>query len=185
MERLLTVSPLVDKQTIEIIAWVLGPYTASLWKRFLNGLSAGEKEKFILKKNIDLDDLEDIPESMTIILANASQKMVEAFVSDCLYSLRARKNALSYKGKSDIEKRIKTLSKMYSLSKNEISLVEFIYIITIWIQAEYYFVDFLKRHDFSGRRHLKTIMQKGASVIWRPEISGSSGTVLPSWIGKE
>lgn len=157
--RLLTVCPLADSETIEFIAWILGPDTTPLWKRFINGLSAREKERFIFEKEIDLDDLKRIPQSMHVVLANANKKMVEAFVNDCHHTLQTRQNALSYKGRSDIEKRIQVLSKMFSLSETEITLVEFIYIISVWKQAEDYFVDFLNCQNISGRRYLKTILQ--------------------------
>ena len=157
--RLLTICPLADSETIEFIAWILGPDTTPLWNRFLNGLSVREKERYVFEKEIDLDDLKGIPQSMHIVLANANKKMVETFVNDCHHALLTRQSALSYKGQSDIEKRIQALSKMFSLSENEITLVEFIYIISAWKQAEYYFVDFLNCQKISGRRYLKTILQ--------------------------
>lgn len=157
--RLLTVCPLADSETIEFIAWILGPDTTPLWKRFINGLSTKEKERYIFEKEIDLDDLKGIPQSMHIVLSNANKKMVEAFVNDSLHALLTRQTALSYKGQSDIEKRIQSLSKMFSLSENEITLVEFIYIISAWKQAENYFVDFMNCQKISGRRYLKTILQ--------------------------
>lgn len=159
LDRLLGAYPFTDRQTIELLLWILGPEVIEIGKLLLNKMSPKEKAKYASELEEDLLDPEESSDLICRILRYMGKKVLEAFMTVRRTTLERRHKTLAYSGQSDIEKKLGILSKMFSLSEQERVMVEFLYIISALRQGEDYFVDHLHCQDISGRRYLKVILQ--------------------------
>ena len=159
LERLLGACPLGDRGTIKLLAWVLGPEIISLAQNLLERMSPREKQKYEQDIEENILDPEEAPDSICRIFRQSGKKRVTSFITAVRDVLERRYKALAYSGRSDTEKKLDVLAKMFCLSEQEKVLVEFLYIISAWSQGEDYFVDHLRCQDISGRRYLKMILQ--------------------------
>jgi len=160
LDRLLGAYPLlVDRETIKLLAWVLGPEMISLGQVLLERMSKKEKQKYDPDVEEDILDPDEAPDSICRILRRSGKKLTTSFIAAVRDALAQRHKALAYSGHSDTEKKLNVLAKMFCLSDQEHVLVEFLYIISAWQQEEDYFVDHLRCQDISGRRYLKMILQ--------------------------
>ncbi|MBU1662933.1 MAG: AAA family ATPase, partial [Chloroflexi bacterium] len=159
LDRLLDAYPLADRDTIKLLAWVMGPEMISIGQTLLERMSPKEKQKYEQDIEENILDPDEAADSICRILRQPGKKRTTSFVIAVRDVLERRYKALAYAGRSDTEKKLVVLSKMFSLSEQEKVLVEFLYIISAWRQGEDYFVDHLRCQDISGRRYLKMILQ--------------------------
>jgi transitional endoplasmic reticulum ATPase len=159
LDRLLETYLLADRETIKLLAWVMGPKMTDLGQILLERMSTKEKQKYEQDIEEDILDPDEAPDSICRILRQSGKKRTRLFITDLREVLERRYKALAYAGRSDTEKKLDVLVKMFCLSKQEKVLVEFLYIISAWQQGEDYFVDHLCCQNISGRRYLKMILQ--------------------------
>ena len=159
LDRLLDASPLVDRETVTLFTWILGPKMFDLQPILLELMSAKEKQKYEQDSEEDILDPDDFFNSIRHILRQSGKKQTTTFITAVRDVMERRYKALAYSGRSDTEKKLDVLAKMFSLTEQEKTLVEFLYIISAWRQGEEYFVDHLRCQDISGRRYLKMILQ--------------------------
>lgn len=153
LDRLLAAYSLIDSETITMLAYVLGPEINGIEKALKKGMSLIECEEL----GLDMDD--DTSDAIYKILRHAGKKAQREFIAISRSAIATRDKALAYAGKSETEKKLDTLEKMFGLNNEEKTLAMFIYINTVWHQAESYFVDHLSCQGIFGRRYLKTILQ--------------------------
>ena len=160
LDRLLGAYPLLaDRETIKLLAWVLGPEMISLGQVLLERMSKKEKQKYEPDIDEELLDPEEAPDLICRILRQSEKKHTKPFITAVRDALVQRHKILAYTGRSDTEKKFDVLAKMFCLSDQEHVFVEFLYIISAWQQGEDYFVDHLHCQDISGQRYLKVILQ--------------------------
>jgi len=159
LDRLLDAYPLADRDTIKLVAWVMGPEMISIGQVLLERMSPKEKQKYKQDIEENILDPDEAADSICRILRHPGKKRTTSFVIAVRDVLERRYKALAYAGRSDTEKKLDVLAKMFCLSEQEKVLVEFLYIISAWRQGEDYFVDHLRCQDISGRRYLKMILQ--------------------------
>jgi SpoVK/Ycf46/Vps4 family AAA+-type ATPase len=159
LERLLDAYPLADRETIKLLAWILGPEMIEIGNVLLKRMGAKEREKYESDLEENILDPEEASDSIYRILKHSRKKVMMAFMAVCRASLEKRYKMLAYSGNSDTEKKLGALSKMFCLSDQEVIFAEFIYIVSAWRQGEDYFVDHLHCQAISGRRYLKAILQ--------------------------
>ena len=159
LDRLLGSYPLADSETIKLVAWVLGPEMIALGQVLLERMSTKEKQKYEPDIEENILDPDDSPDLICRILKQSGKRRTTSFIKAVRDALEQRYKALAYSGRSDAEKKLDILSKMFRLSNPEQALVEFLYIISVWSQGEDYFVDHLHCQDIPGRRYMKMILQ--------------------------
>ena len=62
--------------------------------------------------------------------------------------------SLKYRGKSEIEKNVMNLKKMFGLTDQETDFCEFLFIASTYSAVEAFFIDHLESHKFNGRKYL-------------------------------
>ena len=159
LERLLGNYQLADRETMLLLTWILGAETAVIGEALLKNVSGRKREKLLADWEENISDPDEAPDSLCRILRNSDKKEYHSFAVAARTALSRRHKDLDYSGRSDIEKKLRSLSKMFGLTEQEIAFVEFLYIVSLWQQAENYFVDHLCCQDISGWRYLKTILQ--------------------------
>lgn len=156
--RLFEAYPMADKETVMMLTWVLGPEMAGPAKTLLEKMGKREREKYEVSLEEDLSDPEEAPGLISRILRQSSRKVEAVFWNASSSALERRYRTLAYSGRSDAEKKVHFLKKMFRLTENETALVEFLYIISAHMTADEYFVNHLRCQELSGRRYLKTIL---------------------------
>ncbi|MDO9585506.1 MAG: hypothetical protein Q7I93_03365, partial [Syntrophales bacterium] len=159
LNRILEAYPLADRQTIDLLVWILGPEVIEIGNVLLKKMSPKEKEKYASELEENILDPEEAAELICRILRHSDKKVLAAFMTVSRITLERRYKTLAYSGQSGVEKKLDILSKMFCLSDQENVLVEFLYVISALRQGEDYFVDHLRCQDISGRRYLKMILQ--------------------------
>ncbi len=159
LDRLLGAFPLANRQTIDLLVWILGPDIVEIGEALLENMNSRDKEKYESELKENILDPEEAAGLIHRITRNFGRKEWTAFVAVSRSALARRSKTLAYSGQSDIEKKLGVLSKMFSLSEQEQTMAGFLYIISAWQQGEDYFVDYLHCQDISGRRYLKIILR--------------------------
>ena len=126
LERLLGACPLGDRETIKLLAWVLGPEIISLGQVLLERMSPKEKQKYEQDIEENILDPEEAPDSICRIFRQSGKKRATSFITAVHDVLERRYKALAYSGRSDTEKKLDVLAKMFCLSEQEKVLVEFL-----------------------------------------------------------
>lgn len=155
---------LFDRETIKLLVWVLGPETIVIGESLLKNV-VRNRERLSSNWEDSMLDHDDIPDALCLMLRDIDKKALHSFAAFAREALERRYRNLAYSGHSDIEKKLRSLSRMFGLTAQEIAFVEFLYIVSLWQQTEIYFVDHLQCQDISGRRYLKTILQMTESEL--------------------
>lgn len=132
LDRLLGASSLADRETIKLLAWVMGPEMIDLGQILLERMSAKEKQKYEQDIEENILDPDEAPDSICLILRQSGKKRTTSFMTAVRDVLERRYKALAHAGRSDTEKKLDVLAKMFSLSEQEKALVEFLYILNPW-----------------------------------------------------
>lgn len=154
---------LFDGETITFLVWILGPETIDIGNSLLKNVK--DRERLSSYWEECMLDPDDIPDALCRMLKDIDKKAFHSFAALVRQGLERRQGNLAYSGRCDVEKKLRSLSKMFGLTDQEMTFVEFLYIVSLWQQAETYFVDHLQCHDISGRRYLKIILQMTESEL--------------------
>jgi len=157
--RILETYLLAYPETLKVVSWVLGEEKKAVAEALLKTLSAGHRGKFMKEWEENMGDPDDSADLLCRIIWRGGKKAWRAFTEAGIESLMRRHHTLAYPGLSQTEKKLRALSKMFNLTAQEEAFVEFLYIVSLWRQAEDYFVDHLRCQEISGRRYLKTLLQ--------------------------
>jgi SpoVK/Ycf46/Vps4 family AAA+-type ATPase len=147
-----------DMETLKLVCWILGEDMHLLGNFLLSVLDEKSKAKF----EEDLLECNLIPDDYSHELANIirkgksiDKKKLYNYVSDLM---KDKLQSIRYRGKSDIEKNVTALKKMFGLTDQETGLCEFLFITSIYDAAESFFQDHLECHKFHGRKYLANIL---------------------------
>jgi len=125
LDHLLETYLLADRETIKLLAWVMGPKMNDLGQILLKRMGMKEKQKYETDIEEDILDPEEAPDSICRILRQSGKKRTRLFITDLREVLERRYKALAYAGRSDTEKKLDVLVKMFCLSKQEKFLSSF------------------------------------------------------------
>ncbi|HOG91754.1 MAG TPA: AAA family ATPase [Smithella sp.] len=167
LERLLAVFPLTDRDTVEMLTYVLGPKISELKKTISKKVYSKQRHTPVFDTDDELDILDDDSDDFYQMIKHAGKKIQKEFITLSRTVLAKRVKTLSYAGKSEMEKKLDTLDKMFALSNEEKAFTTLLYINTVWPRADEYFVDHLHCQDIFGRRYLKVMLQITDSGINR------------------
>lgn len=159
LDRLLALYSIADTETVTVLAEVLGPDISRLKNSLKKIISHQNSEENDYDTEDNLLDPDHEAEVICRMLRTADKKIHKEFIACSRSALKKRIRKLACCGKSEAEKKLDTLVKMFCLSDKEKNFAAFIYIVTIWQQAETYFVDHLHCQDIFGRRYLKIMLQ--------------------------
>lgn len=155
----------IDRETMEILCWVLGNEMEQIGGYLLDLIDNDQREEIeekFLECGTDYDEYASVLINMLKKIKNYQTNKFRRFI---FILLEQRKKNLRYRGVSDIEKNISHLKKMFKLSDQEIELCTFLFIITIYDDPASFFDSHLGCAKFSGRKYLINMLELSYSKI--------------------
>lgn len=165
LTRLLNARRRMDKETIEFLCWLLGARVDHLVKKVIDLMSPAE----IQEEGDSIDDCLHDPADNSSVIATIIKKMDKRryrLIAKTVLSLLEEKIAHAPQtGRSDIEKKICTLQKLFKLTKVEKEFCTFLFIADYWSGPDCYFNGILECDRYSGRKNLCMALQMTLSDI--------------------
>lgn len=120
-----------------------------------DGNKKAKFEEALSECNLSPDDYAPEIAEMLGKLKSFSKKKLNRYVS---HLMEDKFKNLKYRGKSEIERNVLALKKMFGLTVNETDFCEFLFIANTYSAAESFFIDHLECTKFFGRKYLATIL---------------------------
>lgn len=114
--RLLERFPLLDKETVDALFWILGPDLELVGSNLAARVPAGKRRKFEAELQECQADPEEYSDTLSTLIKQHRVKMTVDCRSNIIVILKQRARMLSYRRKSDIEKNVETLRSMLGLT---------------------------------------------------------------------
>jgi SpoVK/Ycf46/Vps4 family AAA+-type ATPase len=150
--------PCFDSETLKLICWILGEDMQQLGDYLLKHFDGDQKAKYeeeLSECNLSPDDYAPEIAEMIRKVKTISKKKLFHFVSD---QMNRKLQSIRYRGRSEIEKNIMAIKKMFGLTDQEMDFCEFLFITSTYSAAETFFIDHLECHKFYGRKYLANIL---------------------------
>ncbi len=147
-----------SKETIEFLCWVMGPKIKWLAELLIGQIEVKHRKKFmeeLSEHEIDLDDWEDI---ITRIFRKVKPHSTKHTHQQILKLIRALYLKIKYRGKSEIEKNMAALKRMFRLTDHEVGFCVFLFLLHSYDQAELFFVNRLETNKMIKRHYLANIL---------------------------
>jgi SpoVK/Ycf46/Vps4 family AAA+-type ATPase len=158
LQRHLNGYPCFDSETLKLLCWILGEDMQQLGDYLLRYVDGDQKAKFeegLSECNLSPDDYAPEIADMIRKLKSFSKRKLFHYIS---HLIEGKFKSLEYRGKSEIEKNVMALKKMFGLTDQETDFCEFLFIASTYSAAETFFVDHLECHKFYGRKYLANIL---------------------------
>ena len=147
-----------DTETLKLLCWILGEDMQLLGNFLLSVMDQKDKVRFeeeLLECNLSPDDYGHELASIVRKGKSAYKKKLAHYVS---HILQEKLQSIRYRGKSEIEKNVMALKKMFGLTDQETMFCEFLFITATYSAAENFFLDHLECHKFHGRKYLANVL---------------------------
>lgn len=154
MVRLMPCIPAPDQETLEFIQWLI-PEESKTVIQLVNG-ALSKKEQTLFSDEIGqcMEDPAKYPQEIMVIISLISKGSIQRIVDQIMLLLEKKHKRLQYQGRSDIERRMVSLKKMFNLTECEEKLCWLFFICSKWRQAKDYFIDHIEINDFYRRSYL-------------------------------
>lgn len=155
----------LDRETMEIICWVLGNEMEQIGGYFLDFIDDDQRseiEEEFIECGTDHDEYANVLINLLKKIGNYQFNKFQRFIFSLL---EQRIKNLKYRGSSDIEKNISNLKKMFKLNDQEIDLCTFLFVLSTYDDPETFFDGHLSCTKFSGRKYLINILGLSHSKI--------------------
>jgi SpoVK/Ycf46/Vps4 family AAA+-type ATPase len=121
----------------------------------MNADQKAKSEEGLSECNLSPDDYAPEISEMIRKGKKISKKKIFHFVSNLM---NGKFQSFKYRGRSEIEKNVMSLKKMFGLTDRETALCEFLFITSTYSVAETFFIDHLECHKFHGRKYLANML---------------------------
>jgi SpoVK/Ycf46/Vps4 family AAA+-type ATPase len=158
LQRHLGKYPCFDMETVKLLCWILGEDMQLLGNFLLSVMDSKDKAKFeeeLQECNLSPDDY---GHELANILQKGKLKYKRKFSPFISHLMKEKLQSIRYRGKSDIEKNVTALKKMFGLTDRETRFCEFLFITSTYAAAESFFQDHLECHKFHGRKYLANVL---------------------------
>ena len=167
LERLLSRYPMINNESLTLLHWILGPDIEQVLQYVTAQIEDLEKKDFeeeCLECRLDPDEY---PDTIVRMLKRLPQKKHSKLLRFILHVLKQRIAALSLRGRSDIEKNIAAIKKMFKLTEQETEYALFQFVTTAWKAPSEFFDSDLDCKSFAGQRYLKAILKVSSEQLNR------------------
>ncbi|MBM4270868.1 MAG: ATP-binding protein [Deltaproteobacteria bacterium] len=130
-------------------------------------VSEKERTKFLAGFEDQFDASEESLLLLRRIIRQSPKWHIRKTVPVLKNLLEKRVKNLSYRGRSEAEKRLARFRNMFKLTEQESEFCRFLYIVTLWKQPEEYFIDHLSCNSPAGQKYLTTILDISAFGLQR------------------
>jgi SpoVK/Ycf46/Vps4 family AAA+-type ATPase len=136
----------------------VGPEIKQIGEVLIGEIQGRHRQKFeveLSESDNDLDDWEEIITRMFRKIPTRSSKKTHRQILKLIWSLYSK---IKYRGKSEIEKNISALKKMFDLTDREADFCVFLLILYSVEEAENFFVDHLECNKMIRQRYLANLL---------------------------
>ena len=147
----------LDEESMEFIGWVLGADSVQLSRKII--AFAAERHKQEIQSDFNECDANDFARIAFRAIRNIKFIHRNDLAQVILDLLEKRMKNAVYRGLSDLERNIGKVKKIFTLSENESEAVIFFFIASMYEPPEEFFIRHLDCNRFSGRKHLKNILE--------------------------
>ena len=143
----------------------------------LKHMDGDQKVKFeegLSECNLSPDDYAPEIADMIRKAKTISKMKLFHFVSDLM---NGKFQSFKYRGRSEIEKNVMALKKMFGLTDQEMDFCEFLFIASTYCVAETFFIDHLECHKFYGRKYLANILGFSKQQLYKVAYGLRCGSV--------
>jgi transitional endoplasmic reticulum ATPase len=148
---------ILDEETMEFICWIIGPDKLQLSEKIIQ--FASPRDKGDIEEDFLACDADGFARTAFTAIRNMKPVHRNKMGRFILELLETRSRSIKYKGLSDLEKNIKKVKKIFTLSEDESKVVIFFFILSVYDQPENFFNHHLECIKFSGRKYLKNILE--------------------------
>jgi GTPase SAR1 family protein len=148
-----------DRTELRYVAWVLGRDKCHLGQFVVDALPGPRKNAFIAdlaEAGSHIEDYADQVSSAIKDTPSAFRKKMKSFIKQ---SILKKLETIEYSGRSEIEKNVEAVQKMFNLERHEIDMVVFFFIMASFNVPESLFDINLGCDRFSGRKYLDNILR--------------------------
>jgi transitional endoplasmic reticulum ATPase len=159
--------PNLGRRELQYIVWLLGSSKKDLGMFFSDLTTARRKDSIdeaLLEAGSDLDDYANALLKAINNIELSKRFKVNKFTKNCLIK---KLKDLNCKRKSEIEKNVSALQRMFNLEDNEVELILFLFIISTYDPPEDLFDRNLRCDSLTGTKYLMNILGFSQSKISR------------------
>ena len=157
LNRYLSHHFILDEETMEFICWIIGPDKFQISEKIIQYVPS--KDRSVIEEDFLECDADDFARTAFKAIRNIKSSHRNKMGRYILELLKIRSKSIKYKGLSDLEKNLKKLKKIFTLSEEEAQVVTFFFILSAYDQSEDFFTRHLECTKFSGRKYLKNILE--------------------------
>jgi SpoVK/Ycf46/Vps4 family AAA+-type ATPase len=147
-----------NRETLTFLCWAVGPEITRIGEVLIGEIQSKHREKFeaeLSESENDLDDWEEIITRMFRKIPPRSSKKAHRQILKLIWSLYSK---IKYRGKSEIEKNMAALKKMFDLTNREVDFCVFLLILYSFEEADKFFVDHLECNKMIRQRYLANLL---------------------------
>ena len=150
--------PCFDTETMKLMCWILGEGMQELGTYLLAQLKTHKRARYeeeLAESALNPDDY--APEIAKMLRQSPSINKLK-FSRHAIRLMNKKLAGLKYNGKSEIEKNIMALRKLFDLSDREAELCTFFFIANAYSYAEDYFLSHMECQKFAGQKYLANFL---------------------------
>lgn len=165
LERVLSHYPLLSQEALTLLHWILGPATDAFALRMVDLARAEDRGYFEEEVLACSADPEEYPNALAEGLKKIPKSRRSTLLRFTLRLLRHAESALKCRGKSDVEKNVDAVRRMFRLTDHEARYCLFRFISAAWTQPRQYFESHLRCNIYSGRPYVMTALDVSRSDL--------------------
>jgi len=150
--------PCFDSETMKLLCWLLGSDMQELGKFMLSNVEIEDRLRFEGEISETALDPYDFSQETTKLFRESKSVTKHRFWHQASRLLKKKLSSPKIHKKSEIEKNIIALNKLFDLSDREAELCTFMFIANTYTYAEEYFISHIECHRFAGQKYLANIL---------------------------
>jgi len=157
--------PLLSQEAMTLLHWILGPATDAFALRMMELARALDRSFFEEEVIPCSTDPEEYPNALAEGFKKIPKSRRSSLLRFTLRLLRHAESVLKCRGKSDVEKNVDAVKKMFRLTDHEARYCLFRFITAAWTQPRQYFESHLRCNIYSGRPYVMTALDMNRSEL--------------------
>lgn len=158
LRRILAEYPLLDNESLEFMSLLLGRSAEKIARFLLDRVPEKYRAEYRESLPECRIDAERWPRLIGELLPKCGYWVTRELGEVILDLLQAQEKALSYRGRSDLDRRAGAIRNMLYLTQGEEDLLVLLFILSTWRPADGYFVDHLHCQVFQHRKYLRAML---------------------------
>ena len=150
--------PCFDTETMKLVCWILGEEMQELGNYLLSQMNKNKRARFEEELSESALNPDDYAPDIAKMLRKSPSINKLKFTRYAARLMDKKFASMKYHGKSEIEKNIMALRKLFDLSDRETELCTFFFIANAYSYAEDYFLTHMECQRFAGQKYMANIL---------------------------